>query len=297
MERSGMVKTSTVEPIRPECEFELAAAEEVGDASRPLPWWNRLFNHWIIRRLAVLVLLGSLWQAVALWADNPLMFPSLTETLRALWAAILSGELGERVSASIQVLLIGYGSGVLAAIILTFFAVSTRFGTDVLMTLTSMFTPLPSLAILPLALLWFGLGLMSLVSVIVQSVVWAIALNTLTGFMSVSETLRMAGQNFGLRKFSYMCRLLVPAAFPFILTGLKLGWAFAWRTLIGAELIFGVTSRSGGLGWFIFENRAQLNTDKVFAGLLAVILIGLIVESVIFRTVENLTVRKWGMQH
>ena len=96
--------------------------------------------------------------------------------------------------------------------------------------------------------------------------------------------------------FAASALALVPAAFPSILTGLKIGWAFAWRTLIAAELVFGASSRSGGLGWFIFENRNQLETASVFAGLLTVILIGLTVESVIFRAIENATVRKWGMQ-
>jgi NitT/TauT family transport system permease protein len=91
-------------------------------------------------------------------------------------------------------------------------------------------------------------------------------------------------------------KILIPAAFPSILAGLKIGWAFAWRTLIAAELVFGVSSRSGGLGWFIFENRNQLETAYVFAGLFTVIVIGLLVESVIFRTVELRTVRRWGMQ-
>ena len=76
---------------------------------------------------------------------------------------------------------------------------------------------------------------------------------------------------------------------------LEIGWA-SWRTLIAAELVFGVSSRSGGLGWFIFENRNQLETAYVFAGLTTVIVIGLLVESVVFRTVETHTVRKWGMQ-
>ncbi len=159
-----------------------------------------------------------------------------------------------------------------------------------------MFNPLPAIALLPLALLWFGLGAKSLIFVIVHSVLWAVALNTHSGFTSVSTTLRMAGQNCGLRGISYVLLLLVPAAFPSILTGLKIGWAFAWRTLIAAELVFGASSRSGGLGWFIFENRNQLETPSVFAGLLTVILIGLVVESVIFRTLENVTVRRWGMQ-
>jgi NitT/TauT family transport system permease protein len=102
--------------------------------------------------------------------------------------------------------------------------------------------------------------------------------------------------NYGLRGLRYVTKILIPAAFPSILTGLKIGWAFAWRTLIAAELVFGVSSRSGGLGWFIFENRNQLEIPSVFAGLLTVILIGLLVESVIFRALENATVRKWGMQ-
>ena len=79
-------------------------------------------------------------------------------------------------------------------------------------------------------------------------------------------------------------------------TGLKIGWAFAWRTLIAAELVFGVSSGQGGLGWFIFENRNLLDIPAVFAGLLTVIIIGLIVENLIFRTIERNTVQKWGTQ-
>ena len=160
----------------------------------------------------------------------------------------------------------GYAIGLVAAGVFTTLAVSTRVGTDFLSTLTAMFNPLPAIALLPLALLWFGLGAMSMVFVIVHSVLWAVALNTHSGFLSVSPTLRMAGQNCGLSGLSYVTRLLVPAAFPSILTGLKIGWAFAWRTLIAAELVFGASSRSGGLGWFIFENRNQLETASVFAG-------------------------------
>ena len=90
--------------------------------------------------------------------------------------------------------------------------------------------------------------------------------------------------------------LLVPAALPSILSGLKIGWAFAWRTLIAAELVFGATSGKGGLGWYIFQNRNELYTDKVFAGLAAVILIGLLVENLLFANIERLTVKRWGMQ-
>ena len=125
---------------------------------------------------------------------------------------------------------------------------------------------------------------------------WAVALNTHAGFQSVSETTRMAGQNFGLKGLRYIVGILIPAAFPSILSGLKIGWAFGWRTLIAAELVFGATSRSGGLGWFIFENRNALETPTVFAGLFTVIGLGLLVESVIFRAIEKRSVKRWGMQ-
>jgi NitT/TauT family transport system permease protein len=180
--------------------------------------------------------------------------------------------------------------------VFTTIAVSTRIGTDLLSTLTAMFNPLPAIALLPLALLWFGLGAKSLIFVIVHSVLWAVALNTHSGFSSVSQTLRMAGQNVGLRGLRFVALILVPAAFPAIVTGLKIGWAFAWRTLVAAELVFGVSARSGGIGWYIFEARNDLDTPTVFSGLLTVILIGLLVESVIFRAIEARTVNLWGMQ-
>jgi len=158
-----------------------------------------------------------------------------------------------------------------------------------------MLNPLPAIALLPLALIWLGLGNPSIVVVLVHAVMWPIALNTHSGFQSVSVTLRMVGRNYGLGGMRYVLQILIPAAFPSILSGLKIGWAFAWRTLIAAELVFGTTSGSGGLGWFIYENKNTLDIPAVFAGLFTVILIGLLVESLIFRGVEQRTVRKWGM--
>ena len=131
---------------------------------------------------------------------------------------------------------------------------------------------------------------------LVHAVLWPVALATLQGFLGVPETLRMAGRNYGLKGLRFVVLILMPAALPAILSGLKIGWAFAWRTLIAAELVFGVSSGQGGLGWFIFQARNELLTERVFAGLAAVILIGVLVESAVFRTIENVTVRRWGMQ-
>jgi len=140
------------------------------------------------------------------------------------------------------------------------------------------------------------LGAGSLVFVLIHSVMWAVSLNMLAGFRGVSTTARMVGHNYNLTGLRFVARILIPAAFPSILAGLKIGWAFAWRTLIAAELVFGVSSGQGGLGWYIFESKNQLNIPEVFAGLLTIILIGLAVENVVFRFIEKRTVQRWGMQ-
>jgi NitT/TauT family transport system permease protein len=244
----------------------------------------------------LLALLLLAWEVIARWQDNDLLLPTFTQTAQAWVKGLVSGELPERTLASLRVLVQGYGLGVLAAFVLTTLATATRLGRDALTLLTAMLNPLPAIALLPLALLWFGLGQGSLIFVLVHAVLWPLALATHAGFQGVPETLRLAGRNYGLTGLRYVLQILVPAALPSILSGLKIGWAFAWRTLIAAELVFGVSSGKGGLGWYVFQNRNELLTDKVFAGLATVILIGLVVESVVFQTLERLTVRRWGTQ-
>ena len=180
--------------------------------------------------------------------DNELLVPTFSATMAAWWQGVASGVLPDRAWASLQVLAIGFGTGVALAGVLTVLAITTRIGTDFLETMTAMLNPLPAIALLPLALIWFGLGVGSLVFVLVHSVLWAVALNTHAGFRGVSQTLRMVGRNYGLSGLRLVLTILIPAAFPSILAGLKIGWAFAWRTLIAAELVFGVAVGEGRAG-------------------------------------------------
>jgi NitT/TauT family transport system permease protein len=281
-------------PLRPEIVRDQVAQFAV--VQKPLSALERVYNQVWLRKLLILVVLALIWEAYGRALNNDLLFPTFSATVRAFFDAILSGVLPARAWASIKVLLMGYACGVVLAALLTALAIMSRIGTDFLETMTSMFNPLPAIALLPLALIWFGLGNGSLIFVLVHSVTWAIALNTHSGFLSVSNTLKMVGRNYGLTGPRYIWKILIPAAFPSILTGLKIGWAFAWRTLIAAELVFGVSSGQGGLGWFIFENKNTLDIPNVFAGLLTVIIIGLVIENVIFRTIENQTIGRWGMQ-
>ncbi|MEA9833116.1 ABC transporter permease [Xanthomonas campestris] len=280
-------------PVRPEYEVALQPLDPALLQVHARPRWQA--PGWLRKALVLAVLVAAWYVAARVVADD-LMLPSPWQTAQAFYTGLLSGELLRRVGTSLRVLAQGYVVGVVLAFVLTALAASTRWGRDLLGTLTAMFNPLPAIALLPLALLWFGLGTGSLVFVLVHSVLWPLALTTYAGFQAVPDTLRMAGRNYGLRGPRYVVQLLIPAALPAILSGLKIGWAFAWRTLIAAELVFGATSGQGGLGWYIFQNRNELYTDRVFAGLAMVIALGLLVEGVVFQAIERLTVRRWGMQ-
>jgi NitT/TauT family transport system permease protein len=266
--------------------------------TQPLSRPRRPFIHSVaFRRGIVLGVLALLWQVTADFTANPLLLPSFTQTATALWDALLHENLATAIVASLGVLIKGYLLALALAIVLVSLAIANVFIREALLTLTAMFNPLPAIALLPLAMLWFGLGEVSLIFVLVHSVLWPFALATFTGFQSVPETHRLVGRNYGLTGPRYVAYILIPSALPSIISGLKIGWAFAWRTLIAAELVFGVSSSQGGLGWFIFRNRNELFTDKVFAGLVSVILIGLVVEFGLFRAIENATVRRWGTQN
>ena len=297
MSDASLTMKTPIAPIRPEFVRDAGATERVPVVlEKPLSLFVRLYNQTWLRKVVILIFLALAWEAYGRYLNNNLLFPTFSETMTAFFTNIANGILPARAWSSVKVLLMGYACGIALAAVLTGLAITTRIGTDFLETLTSMFNPLPAIALLPLALIWFGLGNGSLVFVLVHSVTWAIALNTHSGFLSVSRTLKMVGRNYGLGGLRYIRKILIPAAFPSILTGLKIGWAFAWRTLIAAELVFGVSSGSGGLGWFIFENKNSLDIPTVFAGLLTVIIIGLVVENVIFRAIEANTIDRWGMQ-
>ncbi len=294
-------------PRRPERIFPPAPRRSAGDnasdattssgqagADERARRWAASPGFW--RKVAIGIVLIVLWQLAARWVDNDLLLPSASATAHAWWDSVVSGELLARTGTSLWVLLRGYGLGVLCAFAFTSLAMSSAVGRDLLSLLTGMFNPLPSIALLPLALLWFGLGTGSLLFVLVHAVLWPLSLSIYTGFESVSPTLRMIGRNYGLTGLRQVAWILTPAALPSVLSGLRVGWAFAWRTLIAAELVFGANTGSGGLGWYIYQNRNELYTDRVFAGLLTVILIGLLVEHFVFDTLARLTVRRWGMQ-
>jgi NitT/TauT family transport system permease protein len=283
--------------IRPEFINEDIADAHTGDVARELSVVEKVWNINGVRKAVILLSLVGMWQAYTVIMNvEPLMFPTFMVSLERMLTDLFQGDLIWKVWFSVKVLIYGYATGMAIAAVLVLWGTSSRIGGDFIAMATAMFNPLPSIAMLPLAMLWFGLGTSSLVFVLVHAVLWAVALNTHAGFKNVSQTLRMIGQNYGLSGVPFVVKILVPAALPSIMTGMKVGWAFAWRTLIGAELVFGASSGGGGLGWYIFESSQNIETEGVFAGLFMVILIGITVENVLFRNIELKTVNRWGMQ-
>ncbi|MGD9803579.1 MAG: ABC transporter permease [Hyphomicrobiaceae bacterium] len=270
--------------------------KDFGVIERPLGTMEKLLGNNAVRKTAILVVLGLIWEVYARALNNDLLVPTLGASLVALYGSLVSGELIKAIWYTLKLLLQGYVIGLFLAMVLTIIASATRIGADFLETLTAMFNPLPSIALLPLAMVWFGLGDLSIVFVLIHAVLWSVALNTFIGFRAVSTTWRMVGQNYGLSNLRLVLRILIPGAFPNILAGLKIGWAFSWRTVIAAELVFGSSSGQGGVGWYIYQNKNLLEIPHVFAGLLTVILFGFFVENVVFRTIERRTVVRWGMQ-
>lgn len=248
----------------------------------------------VAQLVTVLVVLGAWWLYVRLSGVDEKLFPSPASVAAAWQEMAASGDLWTSARTTLKVLVQGVAIGSVLAFIISALAVFQTWAQVALRTLSAMFNPLPSVALLPMALLWFGIGESPIVFVIVYSVVWVMALNLNAGFESVPIQLRWSGQNLGLKPHEYLFQVFLPAALPSILTGFRVAWGYGWRTVIAAELVFGAIGGAGGLGWLIVVDRYNLRADRVFAVLFTIIAIGLIVEFILAR-VESRTVRRWGL--
>jgi NitT/TauT family transport system permease protein len=244
----------------------------------------------------ILAVLIAAWQAYVTAAQvKPLLFPSPAAVAEALARDLASFSIPRSTLTTLQFLVIGTVVGAALGLLLAAFSITSPVGHDLLAILTSIFNPLPGVAILPLAMIWFGLTPTAIIFVVAYATVWPIAISTDMGFRTVSPTLQMVARTLGLKGFRLVADVLLPAALPHLLSGLKVAWAFGWRTVVAAELVFGVAGAQGGLGWYINTARYFLETPRVFAGLVVISLLGIAVEYA-FRLVEFRTIERWGMK-
>ena len=256
---------------------------------------NRIINK-TLSRLVWIGFLILIWVSVV-WIGkiSPLVLPSPPLVMKALYSGFSKGILGKQILISLALVLTGMSIGSLIALVLLFLAVFSRMGESLVTTLTAVFHPLAGIALLPVVILWFGTGALSIVFIIIHSVVWPMVTNLITGYRSIPGPYRIVGRNYELSKFGMFIKITIPGSFPYILAGLKISWARAWRALISAEMIFGAVFDSGGVGWFIFSKRVFMDTPGMFAGIVVVVIIGILIEDLVFGIIESRTVRRWGM--
>jgi NitT/TauT family transport system permease protein len=275
-------------------------------ASIPAPASGRsafvmqLLNAEALKKVVVLVLLCVAWEVtVRVLKVNQLLFPPLTVVAQSLAKGLGlggSGELWSYIWETLSVILQSFAISVVLAIVITSLAVSNAWAREVLSVMTGIFQPLPSIALLPMAILWFGFTRESLVFVVVMAMIWPIASSLTVGFATISPTLMRLGRNYELGRLAMMWEILLPAALPMMISGLRVGWGFGWRTVVAAELVFGATGTGGGIGWYINNSRLFMNIADGFAGILLVIIVGLLTES-LFRMVQYFTTHKWGTEN
>ncbi|MBK1789138.1 ABC transporter permease [Prauserella cavernicola] len=248
-------------------------------------------------RLGILTVVAiAAWQLyVSLSGVDALLFVGPVDVAEHLVAGLADGTLTQATLTTLRILGLSFVIGAFVAVALTMWAMWTQFGSDVLTLLGATLSPIPGLAILPLAMLWFGISTTSLVVVLLNAIVWPIAYNLRTGIETISPTIRAVSRNIGLRGVREAVAVLLPGSLPYILAGLRSAWAFGWRTIVGAELIFGASGQGGGIGYYLNQQRFFLEVANLFAGLVLIAVVGVLLEW-LFAVVERVTVRRWGMQ-
>lgn len=248
------------------------------------------------KMLIIVIALLFIWQ-ICYWSGifPELLFPSLGEIWNALVKGVTQEDLLTSIVFSLRLIGMGLFLGIVIGFILSALAILSKFFCAIYDTVVTLFDPLPGVALLPLAILWFGTGEATTVFIIVHSVLWPISRSIIDGFRSTPSIYVECGRNIGLSKGRLITDIYLPASLPSIISGLKVGWARAWRALISAEMIFGVSGAVGGLGWFIYIKRYQMDTAGTFAALVVIMIIGIIVEHLLFAQLEKHTIRKWGM--
>jgi len=234
----------------------------------------------------------ALWELAAKSGRWPsYLFPEPLAVASSMGRMIADGRLGVAIIRSLGRLIEGYFISVMIGIPLGIGIARSSLLRIALKPVVMGLQALPSICWLPLAILWFGLSDAAILFVVVMGSLLAIAISAEDGVNSIQPQLILAAGTLGIRGIRFYGGVLVPAALPGIVTGLKLGWSFAWRALMAGELLF----VSGGLGELLTAGRELLDVAQVVAVMIAIILLGTLMDRLLFQTVENRVRRRWGL--
>ena len=247
----------------------------------------------IARNAFPFLVVALLWEITAHLGVFPRrLFPPLEEVAAAFVRLTAAGILPHHVLDTLIRLTAGFALAAVAGVAIGFAMGRSRRAEDILLPLVSIGAPIPGLAYAPLFLLWFGLGNKTAILLVGFVSAFPIIFNTWTGVKAVKEIWVRSAQAMGADDRRLFHHVILPGALPYILTGLRLGLAQAWRILVGVEMLAAV---SWGMGWMIFGAREFLNTDVMLAGVVVIGAIGLALEKLVFKRLEDFTVVRWGM--
>jgi ABC-type nitrate/sulfonate/bicarbonate transport system permease component len=259
--------------------------------ARESRWAERL--RIVARNAFPFVVVGAIWEIVAQSGTFPRkLFPTLEDIARAFFDLTVSGILPHHALDTVIRLLSGFAIAAVVGLVVGVLMGRSRRAEDIFLPLVSILAPIPGLAYTPLFLLWFGPGQFSAVLLVAFVSSFPIIYNCWTGVKAVKEIWVRAAQAMGADDRRMFTHVIMPGALPYILTGMRLGLAQAWRVLVAVEMLAAVP---WGLGWLIFGAREFLNTDAMMAGVVVIALIGLALEKYVFQKIENYTVVRWGM--
>ena len=263
----------------------------VTGASAPSVGRDRL--RLVARSVFPFMVVGGIWEIVA-WAGvfPHRLFPTLEEVAQTFVDLTFSGVLPHHVVETMLRLLAGFALAGVFGVTVGVLMGRSRRAEDILLPLVSICAPIPGLAYAPLFLLWFGLGDMSAVLLVGFVSAFPVIFNSWTGVKAVKEIWVRSAQSMGADNRRLFRHVILPGALPYILTGMRLGLAQAWRILVAVEMLAAVP---WGLGWMIFGSRKFLNTDVMLAGIAVIAIIGLVLEKFAFQKIEDYTVVRWGM--
>lgn len=239
------------------------------------------------------IVVGALWEALAHLGLFPAQFFPPLEIIAATFVRLtLNGVLPHHAFDTLVRLAAGFALAALVGISVGIVMGRSRRAEDILLPLVSIGAPIPGLAYAPLFLLWFGPGNVPAVILVAFVSAFPIIYNTWTGVKAVKDIWVRSAQAMGADQRRLFRHVILPGALPYIVTGLRLGLAQAWRILVAVEMLAAVP---WGLGWLIFGAQEFLNTDVMLAGIAVIALIGLALEKFIFQRLEEFTVVRWGM--
>jgi NitT/TauT family transport system permease protein len=247
----------------------------------------------VARNAFPFLVVALLWEITAQLGVFPRkLFPPLEDVAAAFIRLTAAGILPHHVFDTLVRLTLGFALAALAGVAIGIIMGRSRRAEDIFLPLISVGAPIPGIAYAPLFLLWFGLGNKSTILLVGFVSAFPIIFNTWTGVKAVKEIWVRSAQAMGADNRRLFRHVILPGALPYILTGLRLGLAQAWRILVGVEMLAAVP---WGLGWMIFGAREFLNTDVMLAGVFVIGVIGLAMEKLVFQRLEQFTVVRWGM--